>query len=823
MSLRPIINNLLDKLTAYTKLPIFPVILLIFIITGIYYKLVIFGKIPLPADLLVASYSPWFDYYKLPVQNPLISDAFSQFFLWKHLAVDIFKSGNWPLWNPYSFMGTPLLATYHSATLYPPNLLLLLPKYWGWGLFIFSQTLIAALTLNLLLSLWVKSTLARIAGSIIFALGGLMTTWLELGTAGHAIAWLPLIIYSIEKFSQTTKFRFFLLLIFSMVLLFLAGNAQITTFSFFIALLYGLFCNFKVSKISHLNLIYLLLAFILMAALVSPQLLPSFELTSKSIRINEGYIGEFNYGLLTTKDAFKFFMADFWGNPVTRNYWGFLNYAETSGFVGSLTLPLLLFSLVYLKKNVKVAFFLLLCLTSLILSFDNPISQFLYRTEIPLLTSSYASRMLFVSVFSISILAAFSLNQIILRKQEGKLIKTVIWSWAAVIGCLLGLLLTYYQFNQIYKSSYAKDVLATYLSRSDLNVPLLIISAKNSLPAFIQYSLVLLIFLIIKISPLKKFDEKKLKFFYILFTLFIILDLSRYFLKFNPFVDQNIIFPEVSEIKILQEKEGVFRVGREHAEILPPNTWIAYNLQTYEGYDPLYLLEYGEFMNFLNLGKFETGGTSRYAELSSNYKSPYLDIANVRYFIATLRDSTKRIPGEHLDSKFTKANYKLIYKGRSFALLENPNALERAYFTPSIEFLKEKQVKKVFEEDKEHDPRKKVFLSESLNLDKVTGKGIVKIVDYSPNKIKLQTSTQQSEVLVLADKFDDGWEVTVDGNPTKIVKANLIFRAIKVPPGKHNIEFYYWPKSFDIGLKLSTFTIILLISSTLIFLKLKRF
>lgn len=801
---------------------LFHYLLLLIILIGVYYKFFIFGKIPFPADLLVASYSPWFDYYKMPVQNPLISDVFSQFFLWKYLSIDIIRNFQYPLWNPYSFMGTPLLATYHSASLYPLNLLLLLPKYWGWGLFIFSQTLIAAFSLSLLLSLWLKSTLARITGSIIFAMGGLMTTWLELGTAGHAIAWFPLVIYSIEKYSQTTKFRFFLLLILSMVLLFLAGNAQITTFSFLIAALYAFLCNIKAPKISLLNLIPLLLAFILIIALVSPQLLPSLELTSKSIRINEGYIGGFNYGLLTAKDAFKFFMADFWGNPVTRNYWGFLNYSETSGFVGSLSLPLLLFSIVYLKKNRRVAFFLLLCLTSLILSFDNPISQLLYQTKIPLLTSSYASRMLFIATFAISILSAFSLNQIIIQKQEGKLIKTVIWSWAAVIGSLCGLLLTYSQFSHIYKGSYTKDVLATYLSHSDLNVPLLIISAKNSLPAFIQYSLILLIFLIIKISPLKKFGETKLKVFYFIFTLFLILDLSRYFLKFNPFVGQNIIFPKSSDLKILQNKEGLFRIGREHAEILPPNTWIAYNLQTYEGYDPLYLLDYGEFMNFLNVGRFEAG-ISRYAELSSKYKSPYLDIANVKYFVATLRDDTKRIPGDHIDSKFIEAGYKLIYKGKSFAILENPDALERAYFAPSIELLEEKQVKKVFEEDKANDPRKKVFLSESLDLDTVTGIGSVNIIDYTPNQVRLKSSTQQNEILVLADKFEAGWKATVDGNPTKIVKANLIFRAIKIPKGKHYIEFYYWPKSFELGLKISLITLILISTLTIISLSRRKF
>src|SRR3989338_7722309 len=218
---------------------------LVALIVGVYYKLFIFGKIPFPGDLLIGSYFPWFDYYKIPVQNPLISDVFSQFFLWKHLAIDVLKNWQWPLWNPYSFTGTPLLATYHSATLYPLNILLLLPKNFGWGLYIFSQTLIASITSFLFLGLLTKNLFARLTGAMIFAFGGLMTTWLELGTAVHAMAWIPLCLYAVRRFSNTFKFKFILVLITSLVLITLAGNAQVTIYAYFLILSYCIYINLK--------------------------------------------------------------------------------------------------------------------------------------------------------------------------------------------------------------------------------------------------------------------------------------------------------------------------------------------------------------------------------------------------------------------------------------------------------------------------------------------------------------------------------------------------------------------------------------------------
>ncbi|MBI2599555.1 hypothetical protein HYW43_01390, partial [Candidatus Daviesbacteria bacterium] len=250
--------------------------IILFLITlAVYYKFFIFGKIPFPGDLMVVSYSPWLDYYKFPVQNPLISDVFSQFVLWKYLAIEALKNFEWPLWNPYSFTGNPLLATYHSASLYPLNILLLLPKHYGWGLYIYSQTLIASLAFYLFISQIVKSKIAGLSGAVIFSFGGLMTTWLELGTAGHAIAWLPLALYSIKKLISETKFRFIVLLIASLSLVILAGSAQITTYTFLITFFYASFSCWK-NGIKSQRILFLSFSFIAAIGITALQLLPSY-------------------------------------------------------------------------------------------------------------------------------------------------------------------------------------------------------------------------------------------------------------------------------------------------------------------------------------------------------------------------------------------------------------------------------------------------------------------------------------------------------------------------------------------------------------------
>lgn len=817
-------NKIKRGLFKFVSSPLFPYFVLVSIICGIYYKLFLLRKIPFPGDLLVVSYSPWFDYYKFPVQNPLISDVFSLLFIWKYQAIDQLKNLQWPLWNPYSFTGTPLLANYQSAALYPLNLLLLLPKYFGWGLFIFSQTLFAALGMYLLLSLWLSSKLARLTGSIIFALGGLMTTWVEFGTAVHGIAYLPMSLFLIESYANTHKVRYPLLLILTLTLTLLSGNPQVTIYSFAIVSLFAIIrlwngCILR----SIINIFPIFLAIILSVALSTPQLLPSLELVQKSIRATENYTEQSNFGLLPTKDFLKFFVADFFGSPVTRNYWGFLNYFETSGFVGSLTLPVIIFAAIFLKKNRIIYFFLLLLIASLILSFNNPLSNFLYGFKIPFLTQSYASRMLFVTTFVISILSAFSLNQIKSRSEKkDNFLRCVIWSWAILVGILLGT----WQVHQIIKkilllpsTAFFSDI---YLKDPEYQLSNFIIAIRNSLIPIVEISIFLLFYIIVKkinFSPIKKY---RLSIICTVLFIILTLDLSRYFLKFNPFVLEKFIFPQTPALEFLQKQPGYFRVGREHAEVLPPNTWAAYKLQSIEGYDVLHFKEFAKYINHINGGDLLSSGTSRYAELT-NYSSLYIDTANVKYFIGIGRDRTGHIPGDFVNYKFNEAEYKQVFKDGSAIIFENPNALPRTYFATSFFVASLSQIEDTINKNPAFDPKTTVALSSDLDIKTITGTGSAEITSYDANQVKIATETKQDEILVLADQFADGWKATIDGKNSRISPANLIFRAVKIPAGKHEVIFNYYPSSFDFGLKISVISIFLLILGSFIAVKTRRF
>ena len=67
----------------------------------------------------------------------------------------------------------------------------------------------------------------------------------------------------------------------------------------------------------------------------------------------------------------------------------------------------------------------------------------------------------------------------------------------------------------------------------------------------------------------------------------------------------------------------------------------------------------------------------------------------------------------------------------------------------------------------------------------------------------LHADVKRPAFLVLADAAFPGWEATVDGVPAPVLQANLMFRAVALEPGAHEIVFAYRPTSWRWGLIIS--------------------
>jgi hypothetical protein len=89
--------------------------------------------------------------------------------------------------------------------------------------------------------------------------------------------------------------------------------------------------------------------------------------------------------------------------------------------------------------------------------------------------------------------------------------------------------------------------------------------------------------------------------------------------------------------------------------------------------------------------------------------------------------------------------------------------------------------------------------------------GTVSVDRYEPERIALTADVAApGGWLVLSEVFFPGWTASVDGAPAAILRADGVFRSVRLEAGHHTVDFRYQPRSFRDGLRLSGATTALL-------------
>ncbi|MCB9451938.1 MAG: YfhO family protein [Anaerolineaceae bacterium] len=99
-------------------------------------------------------------------------------------------------------------------------------------------------------------------------------------------------------------------------------------------------------------------------------------------------------------------------------------------------------------------------------------------------------------------------------------------------------------------------------------------------------------------------------------------------------------------------------------------------------------------------------------------------------------------------------------------------------------------------------PRRTVILNQSIDLPLDNGnygQGTAVVTAFAPEQFTIQVSTPGNAVLSIAHSDYPGWEATLDGQPTAILRAYGALAAVIVPEGEHTVTFVYNPLSYRIG------------------------
>jgi hypothetical protein len=87
-------------------------------------------------------------------------------------------------------------------------------------------------------------------------------------------------------------------------------------------------------------------------------------------------------------------------------------------------------------------------------------------------------------------------------------------------------------------------------------------------------------------------------------------------------------------------------------------------------------------------------------------------------------------------------------------------------------------------------------------------RGTSRLVFLAPDRVVLQCDLSSPGYVVLLDGFDPGWKASVDGTPAEVQRANVVFRAVAAPAGRHFVEMAYRPSGAAWGAAFSLLTLI---------------
>ncbi len=724
-----------------------PIFFLLSVVLIFFKPFIAEGKLPIPADTIIGLYHPFRDLYPkdMPFKNSLITDPVRQQYPWRELTIDSIKKGELPLWNSYSMAGYPLLGNLQSAVFYPLNIIfLLLPFSLAWGLLIFLQPLLAGIFIYLYLNNLRLNKWASLFGAITFAFGGFSIAWMEWGTILHVGLWLPLILLSIDKI-QKSKLFWPIIFISSLVSSFFAGHLQTFFYVFVISLVYLMIRWWQCGK-NKKTLLLFVICYLLFAAFTAVQWLPTLQLIGESARSIDQVDWQREGWFIPWQNLVQFVAPDFFGNPTTGNYWGVWNYGEFIGYIGILPLLMVIFALVS-RKDKKTFFFGSMLLFSLIFALPTFLAKIPYQFNIPFLSTAQPTRLLFITDFSLAILAALGFDYFTRRKNQ------VFYPVIMVGFILITLWLIILKDNIL-------------VARNNLILPTALFAVSAGL-----------------IFITGRFIKKKnlTLIMYIIIAGVTAFDLIRFGWKFTPFTSKEYLFPSTSVISFLQKQEGQFRIMAVDDRIFPPNFSIVYRLQTVGGYDPLYLSRYGELIAASERGQPNINPPFGFNRIITpkNFDSKLIDLLGVKY-VLSLADLTS--------AKLTK-----VFQEGQTRVYENKNAIPRSFFAENIVALdkKERVIESMFSDDV--DLRKTAFVEEYRGVVSNTPLGCanckVKIIDYSENRITIETDNLDNGLLVLTDSFYPSWKARIDGVQTEIYRTDYNFRGIVVPKGKHTISF----------------------------------
>ncbi len=686
-------------------------------------------------------------------------DFVDQFWAFGVFEVRQLFDGHLPLWNPYTYSGHPFLADIQAAVFYPPSLLtVLLSAPWQFSIYSLELEAIAHVFLaSFFTYLFAKRLLghrfAALVAALVFTYGGYLTSYpIQQLAILEVQVWLPLILWLLsiawEKWDKGGARHWFVWAGVAFGVSTLAGHPQSSMYVFYLCLLFSALESYRVTgRLWHkIGLFCLFLVTGIGVAAV--QLVPSVEYMLLSTRAGGTY--EEMAGGFPLHDLLQVLL------PGVLSVWSPL-------YVG--ILPLLLVALgLYLGRDRRVFFWSALALVALLLSLGG--STFLYSPFYVLVPGFSIfrgqERVAFVFSFAMAMLAGYGARVLFEPMSDRRRERIRAFSWGLLSAVMASLILVV-----VFLYGWARTGLAV----------------DSPFGALLNRSSLLVVFLLLGVGCIfaRRRELGGVRLLMVATGLVVVFDLFT--VNWQSNVQERNPQEEYGSRVLLapvQADDGSFRVYNDWQ--LPGNYGLVYEVEDIGGASPLRLQWYDEVA-------------------SAVPEERLWELLNVKYVI-TGRPSLLPL-SEVLYEEPSREGTTYLHRLQDF--------LPRAWVVHQVQVLRGTEALKLLA-DPDFDPLATVVLEEEPSAPLPTGTGssesTVTILEREPTRMVLEARCADRCILVVSEVYYPGWRAYIDGQETRIHRANHALRAVELEAGFHRVQLVYDPLSFKIGLVMSAGTLI---------------
>jgi len=702
-----------------------------------------------------------------------------------------------PLWYPHVFSGYPVLGQPVGGPLAPlAQLRHIVPPQVALTLSFMLMLFAAALgTYHYLKALGI-SKYAAAFGAIAYQFAGNLASAPMAGHLGRAssIALFPFMLYFIHKALETKKLSYFMIFSLITALAFYEGHFQLTYYALLTIagyVIYYLIANRKnIRKHELIKVLgYGLCSIVMIAALMAVVWLPvlnSLKLVARGSA--RGYEYAISWAL-PPLELIDLMVPTFSG--ILDNYWGSNAFKLHTEYFGVIVLLMAVMTVILYWRKPYIKFFAFLALASILVSIggSTPFFKMAYYV-IPLFKLTRAPALAFyLAVFSFICISSIGFDNIFQKKELSKR-QFLISALSTIIIFILMLLI----FTPIGKNIAA--------SREKL--------FEDNLGRLYQGAAWSLIIIAVCLSLIYAGIRRSFK-ISISALILIILSLStqlfivRKFLPKAPAPEKYYAVDDVS--RFIKKDSSIYRVfpcvfptpygdvGYAHAK----DAYLLYQgIQSAGGYAPNPLQRYQDLIG--------AGASVMFVPIRLYQYPALIDMLNLKYLIAANlpADMSAYDPGIQRTVQPIKiflAKYRPVFAGNQYSVYQNDSVLPRAYVVGDFETMEATEVLNRLGSES-FDRYSSVVLEEDPGVPHPPAKDryvAADIKDYTANKVVCETNSPFAGFLVLADNWHPDWKVFVDGQESKLYRANYTFRAVRVEAGKHEVTFAYRSYYFALG------------------------